>query len=739
MDQYTVEELRDKALSSLYFFDKFILGFNSANYPPDYIGMEDEPHIEICQFVTDWSSGKKNKLIVVPRYCLKTSCITIGYSLFELAHDPSMTILIDSVERAIAASFLGQIRDILEKNPVFRGTFGDWVGERGWTGHELTIKQKPPGRTKEPSIGTAGVDSSKVAYHPRLAILDDLVNRETVRSREALLKTIRHYKDLKPMVGKDGRMLMPCTRWDQDDLVSYILENEADEWDVLIASAIKEDGTAYYIEKLPVEWVQKQLDDDPYFASCLPADAPVLMADWTEKPMSDIKVGDEVIGWENRENLPKGQKCSLIKSKVVVTNKRKSTLIEVKLKSGRKVYCTPNHHWYRNPSANPDRFLYRSPEIGGQMSFIYRQPTTSSFTDEEKMDLGWLGGMFDGEGSGDIQTIRIAQSKQHNPDICEKLEKVLTQFNFQFGYNENCGVYWLNGGKWERVRFLFLTNPVRRNRIIKTLLGKKDFIQEKDEIVEIIPESELVDVYNIQTETHNYIAYGYGSRNCQYLNDPVNPSATMFNRNDIEWYEKNEDLPEGTNYMTIDPAGSGGAGGDKTAVVPVKVDKTQNIYCLEGYYERYKPEDIVNVAFNAYTFLKIRRLGIEQNYFRGALAKNFERKAKEWGTRVRVEELKHYGRTQRKDDRISALQPWFADGKIFLKGKKITIGGKEQWVPEGPYMKAMYQQIVSYPHAKMSDDLIDALAMHLEIIKPSGGLDLSKIKVEKPVDALFGY
>ncbi len=493
MDQYTVEELRNKALGSLYFFDKFILGFNSANYPPDYIGMEDEPHIEICQFVTDWSSGKKNKLIVVPRYCLKTSCITIGYSLFELAHDPSMTILIDSVERAIAASFLGQIRDILEKNPVFRGTFGDWVGERGWTGHELTIKQKPPGRTKEPSIGTAGVDSSKVAYHPRLAILDDLVNRETVRSREALLKTIRHYKDLKPMVGKDGRMLMPCTRWDQNDLVSYILENEADEWDVLIASAIKEDGTAYYIQKLPVEWVQKQLDDDPYFASC------------------------------------------------------------------------------------------------------------------------------------------------------------------------------------------------------------------------------------------------------QYLNDPVNPSATMFNRDDIEWYEKNEDLPEGTNYMTIDPAGSGGAGGDKTAVVPVKVDKTQNIYCLEGYYERYKPEDIVNVAFNAYTFLKIRRLGIEQNYFRGALAKNFERKAKEWGTKVRVEELKHYGRTQRKDDRISALQPWFADGKIFLKGKKITIGGKEQWIPEGPYMKAMYQQIVSYPHAKMSDDLIDALAMQLEIIKPSGGLDLSKIKVEKPVDALFGY
>jgi len=192
----------------------------------------------------------------------------------------------------------------------------------------------------------------------------------------------------------------------------------------------------------------------------------------------------------------------------------------------------------------------------------------------------------------------------------------------------------------------------------------------------------------------------------------------MFRRDDIEWYESNDELPEGTNYMTIDPAGYGGTG-DKTAIVPIRVDKTENMYVLEGYYARLKPEDIVNVAFNYYEFLKIRRLGIEENYFRGGLAKSFERKGLERGTKPRVELLKHYGRTQRKEDRISQLQTWFADGKIFLKGKKVTIGG--------------------YPHAKLSDDLIDALAMHLEIIRPSGGLDLSKIKVEKPVDALFGY
>ncbi|KKL85612.1 hypothetical protein LCGC14_1952980, partial [marine sediment metagenome] len=166
--------------------------------------------------------------------------------------------------------------------------------------------------------------------------------------------------------------------------------------------------------------------------------------------------------------------------------------------SGRTVWCTPDHHWYRNPW-NPDRLLYRSPEIGGQMMFIYKQPKMSSFTDKEKIDLAWLGGLYDGEGSGDSATIRIAQSKSHNPDVCEKLERVLTHFDFGFGYNEGCGVYWINGGKWERTRFLFLTNPVRKSRIVKTLFGKRDFIQEKDEITEIVIENKSADVYNIQS------------------------------------------------------------------------------------------------------------------------------------------------------------------------------------------------------------------------------------------------
>jgi hypothetical protein len=489
------EEIKDLT-SSLYFFNRFILGFNSLEHPR-HVGMEEEPHREMCDFVQNWS-GKKNKLVCVPRKCLKTSCITIGYTLFELAHDPSMTILLDAVERAIAASYLAQIRSICELNERFRAVYGNWVSDRGWTGHELNIRGRPATKDMNPSISTAGVDSTKVAYHPKLAILDDLVNRDTVRTPEALQKTIRHYLDLKPMIGEEGRIVMVCTRWDADDLVSYILENEADEWDTFIRSATKEDGTAYYPQMLSLEYLKKEQEKDSYFYSC------------------------------------------------------------------------------------------------------------------------------------------------------------------------------------------------------------------------------------------------------QYDNNPINPSATMFDKDNIEWYQDDEELPSGlTNYLTVDPAGWEGSIGDKTAIVTAGVDKLENIYFYEPYFSRYKPDEIVKIIFEEYLRRRIRRVGIEQNYYRGELAKNFERKAREWGTKVRVEPLKHYGRKEKKQARIGALQPYVKDGKVFLKGKKVQykVGNKtiEKWIPIGKGMTALYQQFISYPRAKMSDDLIDAAAMMLEIIRPSTGINLDKIKIAKPVDSKFGY
>ena len=179
---------------------------------------------------------------------------TIGYTLFELANDPSMTIVIDCVQRSLAIKMLGQIRDICEVNEAFKATFGEWKAERGWTDYSLTVSHATRGKEFNPSVATYGMDSSRVSYHPRLMIIDDLVDPDVAVTPESLAKAIKHYTELIPMVGEQGRKIVIGTRQDMDDLYSYILENELEDFDVpFIRSAINDDGNLYYPEMLSME------------------------------------------------------------------------------------------------------------------------------------------------------------------------------------------------------------------------------------------------------------------------------------------------------------------------------------------------------------------------------------------------------------------------------------------------------------------------------------------------------
>lgn len=46
-----------------------------------------------------------------------------------------------------------------------------------------------------------------------------------------------------------------------------------------------------------------------------------------------------------------------------------------------------------------------------------------------------------------------------------------------------------------------------------------------------------ITVHNIQTVTGNYIANGYASKNCQYLQNPLQGSQKSFSVEDINYYQ----------------------------------------------------------------------------------------------------------------------------------------------------------------------------------------------------------
>lgn len=244
---------------------------------------------------------------------------------------------------------------------------------------------------------------------------------------------------------------------------------------------------------------------------CNPPEAPIWMGDFSFKPIGEVEVGEEVIGWKKRETPVKlhtkpnkNLREELVRSKVTKVQKRVSEIVKITLKSGNIIRCTPDHLWRTMYSRNSG-YEYAPAKIGQSLRKVVT-PVDPGSGDS------WLSGIYDGEASG----FSIAQSKEHNPEVCERIEKELNKHGFSWSFHDN--KYNILGGQDEKVRFLNPINPVRRklSRIDKELLtGMK---RELDEVVSIEPDG-TGDVISLTTETGNYIVWGYASKNCgaQYV------------------------------------------------------------------------------------------------------------------------------------------------------------------------------------------------------------------------------
>ena len=88
-------DLRSEALKSLFFFCKVILGFSD---------MTRSCHVDLCDFIQAGrvrlgeSAEPRKKLLLIPRGHFKSTCATIGYSLWRVCHDPNIRILISNWE-----------------------------------------------------------------------------------------------------------------------------------------------------------------------------------------------------------------------------------------------------------------------------------------------------------------------------------------------------------------------------------------------------------------------------------------------------------------------------------------------------------------------------------------------------------------------------------------------------------------------------------------------------------------
>lgn len=133
---------------------------------------------------------------------------------------------------------------------------------------------------------------------------------------------------------------------------------------------------------------------------CLPADAPILMADFTEKPIAQIKIGDKVIGW----GRPGKQRRRLVAAKVLDIIHKRSPLQKVFLSNGQEVICTPDHLWATGYSHKGHQYArFRSPgSKRGDGGTLCCMPILSHIANEsiqsDDYRRGYLIGLFRGDG-----------------------------------------------------------------------------------------------------------------------------------------------------------------------------------------------------------------------------------------------------------------------------------------------------------------------------------------------------
>lgn len=255
------ELIRRKGLEDLFLFNKFVLDVEKGKEP---LG---EFHQELCHFVTN--DMHKKKLLLLPRGHLKSTLITIGYSVQRIVKDPNIRILILNATWQMAVDFLTEIKRQLTQNERLRELYPDIAAladqPEEWAQDRISLKRTNH-NIKGPTVWAAGVESNLVGSHPDLIIFDDVVNRDNSQTREHMEKVILRYKDALDLLEPGGQLIVIGTRWSEADLYSWLLDKDAGilkSYDVMIKKAYQgniETGESF--EALwPAKFTTKELKD----------------------------------------------------------------------------------------------------------------------------------------------------------------------------------------------------------------------------------------------------------------------------------------------------------------------------------------------------------------------------------------------------------------------------------------------------------------------------------------------
>ena len=637
-----------------------------------------------------------------------STIITYGLNIMKILRDPNIRIGIFSHTRKIAQDFLRRIKLTFEDNDFLKKLFPDILYEKPQTqspkwSEDDGILVKRNTIYQEMTVEAWGFDSMPTSKHFDRLNYDDIVTMASVTTPEQIAKVDEAFKisdnlGADDMIsGKRGERGIVGTTYHFNDQYEklkresgwdpikkeYTRDREPGDWIIRIHPAVGEDGLPVLLS--PEMLAGKRRKQGPYVFACLPVNTVIVKSDFTLENIQDIKVGDHVLGIAKGSEAVRGGFCPSV---VEAKSERVAEVVRFELSNGDYIDCTEAHNWWtgRWSSGDDVRKEYlplkrTGGKASGKFGYVIKalELPWGELTRQEWECAAWLGGIFDGEGScTGGSTLTITQSEKHNLAVCKRIEYTLKFLGFDFGIckckGEKIGIniYYLKGGRNEIFRFLLLANPARRMQIVDKLLYRNSRIGGKannlDIKVSVISETSMGKqlVYNIQTTTHNYIANGYVSSNCQQMLTPITKEDQRFK---YEWIQRYKKLPTNlTLFLLCDPANekkTKKTGSDYTVYWLWGLDSRGNKFLVDMVRDRLNPTE-------RWTYLKkfilkwpmIQKIGYEE-YGMTSDIHHIEKKMEDesfYFTRP----IPLGGNKLSKADRIARLIPEFESGKIWL-------------------------------------------------------------------------
>lgn len=675
----------------------------------------------------------------LPRLHLKTTIITQHFTCWELLKDPQlcvavMTYKVDKVGQQMFDGLVGE----LTKNPVLLEHWPDrLVGEVSSTKKALTIVREVGPR--EPSISLHSIFNPPTSGHYDRIIVDDPVTKESVDTQDAVNRTFDAMRDLVALDGlASGRKRFIGTIWGRGDAWDKAVKSGLvvrKRWTRragLVPDSVPWDCYVHGDPRNPQLLSSPRLakwrrEYGEYRFSCFPSDAPVLMANWTEKPISEIRVGDEVVGY------PKDNRKSLVRSRVTGVWSGTGHLRRYFMESGREVVCTPDHKWYTGRQDEGSHRRYapladlqkRGPGSGLQRLRSVVEPIPQA-SEKEKEMAAWLGGFFDGEGSltgHDRRQLAFTQSRINQP-VIDRLTECLDGLGFTYGTYERklapnqtapSVMLTLKGGQRESRRFLELCRPTKwREQIIENLYRTHGMLVDPVLSFEDLGEAPI---YNIETETGNYVAYGYATKNCQMRNSPVSKGRRRFLDQWLSRYRTDPyEEAEGKHiygFVDLVQGGTKGTTSDFFTLWTVGLGGDRNYYLLDLIRERIHLGEIIDEIFRIHQVFQHRTIFLEP--FDSQHAKvALEREMEHRGYRFQLETLPDVRGS--KESRIEAMIPFFE--RRFIWAPAVGFGhGSTSLFEQGDdrdtwqqFLEDEYRPWSPEKNATLTDDMLDALA-----------------------------